>query len=160
MPPIEDTHMKIFLARHAKAGKRLEGRNDKYRQLVADGHSQANRIANFFAPISLDAIYTSPAVRCFQTVEPTATQKSLEIVERETLWEDSLPSDIAEAINQTTAETSLWCSHGNLIPAVVEMLQISEISTTRRGAVKGAVWAIEGEPNNWATASYIAPSDL
>ena len=151
--------MKIFLARHAKAGKRLRVR-DKYRQLVPDGHIQATQIASFFEPVALDAIYTSPAVRCRQTVEPTAAQKELEVVETESLWEDSTPADIAREINSTTTTASLWCSHGNLIPYVLEELQISSIATTRRGAVKGSIWVIEGEPHHWQTASYLQPSDL
>jgi len=152
--------MKIFLARHAKAGNRLAGHRDKYRQLIQDGQVQAKQIATFFESIPLDAINSSPAVRCQQTVEPTAIQNSLQIVENESLWEDALPSDIVDELNTSTAESSLWCSHGNLIPSVIELLQISTINTTKRGAVKGSIWTIEGEPNNWQTASYITPSEL
>lgn len=152
--------MRIFIARHAKAGNRRSDGRDRYRPLVPEGHEQANQIAQFFESQTLTAIYSSPAVRCRQTVEPAAVSKSLPVIETEALWEDSLPAEIVDEINATTAEFSLWCSHGNLIPAVLETLEIEMINTTRRGAVKGSIWVVEGEPNNWRTASYLAPGDL
>ncbi len=56
-------------------------------ELSVEGHDQSARLANYLATESIDAIYSSPMKRAFQTAEPLAAKTSLPI---------SIVDDVAE----------------------------------------------------------------
>ena len=79
--------MELILVRHGLPMRRevVEGPADP--ELSAEGHDQSARLANYLATESIDAIYSSPMKRAFQTAEPLAAKTSLPI---------SIVDDVAE----------------------------------------------------------------
>ncbi|MGE5141201.1 MAG: histidine phosphatase family protein [Rudaea sp.] len=71
----------FILIRHGETdwnkGERFRGRSDV--GLNAAGLEQAREIANWFAGIKLDAIYSSPLPRALETAAPLAAQHDLQV---------------------------------------------------------------------------------
>ena len=157
--------MDVFLIRHAHAGQRTFGLHDRYRPLSDEGRLQADELAAFFSTSSsggLSAIYSSPATRCVQTMEPSAQAAGLEITEQEDLWEDAGLDDAMVAIEQacrvlTDSEAVAFCSHGNLIPAIVERLGHLGIVINGRGCERASVWRLHRRQGQWERAQYLTP---
>jgi broad specificity phosphatase PhoE len=135
----------IELVRHAKAyGRdRWWGKADRERPLTQEGFSQARELARQLAdgkPIA--GLYSSPFVRCMQTLEPLAEQIGVDIVPEEALGEaTTLPVHdrgdawVASAwlggravalldrlVREHEGERLVLCSHGDVIPAVAALL--------------------------------------
>ena len=154
--------MTIYLVRHAHAGVRAGGSSDKWRPLSDKGARRAEDLVAVFSELGVDAVYTSPASRCVQTVEPLAKAASLDVVETEALWEDSRVDDVFELIaaadsHPDHANPSLvLCSHGNLIPETVERLARDGFPVVGRGCEKGSVWVIERGDDGYSKAEYMS----
>lgn len=141
----------IELVAHMDAGDRRKWTGDQdVRPLSGLGRRQAVRMAEALAVAPFDALYSSPALRCRQTLEPLAARFGLSIVElpelRETFgfqppagWADHLPAAMqaplggAYGVGRAAAALRLIraviprgrvavCSHGDVVPALVAFL--------------------------------------
>jgi len=136
--------MSLFLVRHAKAGKRSQwDDDDMLRPLVAEGMRQAAIIAESIAPLQPTALFSSPFVRCMQTLEPLSKASGLHIVPHDLLAEGV---DFIRTVEwmHTLADGAVMCSHGDVIPEVIDALErrgmeVSGLRETR----KGSVWVLE-----------------
>ncbi len=154
--------MDVFLIRHAHAGSRMFGSHDRYRQLTDEGREQAHELAGFLSSTSLAALYSSPATRCVQTIEPVAEAIGLSVIEHEDLWEDvGLPevmSVVEEACDRHDGHGNVAvCSHGNLIPAIVEHLAHQGIPVSGRGCERASIWKLTRDGDRWTEAKYLTP---
>ena len=136
--------MSLFLVRHAKAGKRSQWEDDdSLRPLVAEGLRQAEVIAEAIAPLQPTALFSSPFLRCVQTLEPLGKQVGLSVVTHELLAEGV---DFIGTVNwmHTLADGAVMCSHGDVIPEVIDALERRgmEVSGFRESR-KGSVWVLE-----------------
>ncbi len=79
------------------------------------------------------------------------------MVEVENLWEDSLPNEMLAVIEACAVEENIAvCSHGNLIPEIIEMLSARhKIEVTGRGCEKGSVWELRRSDGQWVAARYV-----
>lgn len=147
----------VYLIRHAHAGQRAATGRDVYRPLSERGIGEADALAIGLVETQIDTILSSPATRCVQTVQRLASERALPVVEVENLWEDSLPNDMLEVIEACAAdETIAVCSHGNLIPEMIEMLSRKHnIEVIGRGCEKGSVWELRRVDGSWASARYV-----
>jgi 8-oxo-dGTP diphosphatase len=122
--------MQLHLIRHAHAGSRSawEGPDDE-RPLSKRGRRQANALAAAMAPSPLDVLWTSPYLRCRQTLEPLAATRGLDIADASVVAEGAVGPDALDAcLAEVTAGHILAiCSHGDVIPAMVA-------AAVRRGA--------------------------
>lgn len=154
--------MTIYLVRHAHAGVRAGGSSDKWRPLSDKGAQRADDLVTVFSELEVDAVYTSPASRCVQTVEPLAEAASLDVVETDALWEDSRVDDVFELIAAADAHhdhanpSLVLCSHGNLIPETIERLARDGVPIIGRGCEKGSVWVIERSDDGYIKAEYLS----
>ncbi len=154
--------MTIYLVRHAHAGVRAHGSNDKWRPLSDKGNDRAQELVGLFDNLTVDAVYTSPASRCVQTVEPLASAKSLDVIETDALWEDSWVDSVFELIDAADAThdkahpSLVLCSHGNLIPEAVERLARDGVPVVGRGCEKGSVWVLERNAEGFVKAEYLS----
>ncbi len=136
----------VELVRHAKAYRRDQwwGRADRERPLTESGVVQSRRLARLLherhGPIS--GLYSSPFVRCVQTLEPLAELASLKIALEPALGEattlpvhDGGDAWVASAwlggravavVNRIVVEHAggrvIVCSHGDVIPSVTALL--------------------------------------
>ena len=136
--------MSLFLVRHAKAGKRSKWEDDDMlRPLVEEGLRQAHVIAESIAPLKPTALFSSPYVRCVQTLEPLGKQVGLPVVTHELLAEGV---DFIGTVDwmHTLADGAVMCSHGDVIPEVIDALERRgmEVSGFRESR-KGSVWVLE-----------------
>src|SRR5712664_2134593 len=70
----------FYVVRHAKSGSRGHwSGDDRLRPLSKKGQQQAEGLVSVLAPFPISAIFSSPYLRCMQTVEPLARVRRLEI---------------------------------------------------------------------------------
>ncbi|HWJ63521.1 MAG TPA: phosphoglycerate mutase family protein [Acidimicrobiales bacterium] len=122
--------MQIHLIRHAHAGSRSAwDKADHKRPLSPRGQDQAQAIADALADAGIEELWTSPSLRCRQTLVPLAEATGLEVQVVEVLNEGNDGPPTLDALLAAAAEGRVVaaCSHGDVIPAVVA-------TATRRGA--------------------------
>jgi 8-oxo-dGTP diphosphatase len=150
--------MSLYLVRHAKAGSRRDfDGDDRERPLSRAGLDQAAALTLLLGHLPLSHIYSSPYVRCVQTVEPLAKKLGLELTITEALAEGDAFDD-AIALVDAAPKNAVLCSHGDVIPAVLDALM-------HRGLVirgepdwrKGATWVLDRKKGEWAKAKAIPP---
>ena len=138
----------IYLVRHAKAGERRvwEG-NDELRPLSKHGWKQAEAIGKRLAKHA-SGLYSSPYVRCVQTLEPLAKHLDVPILDEHRLFEGAPFEPVLELLNEVD-DGAVLCSHGDIIPEVIQAL-------ARRGMElqtppdwrKGSIWVLERRGDN------------
>jgi len=150
--------MSLYLVRHAKAGSRGDWKgDDRERPLSTAGRLQADGITVLLGHLPISKIWSSPYVRCVQTVEPLAEKLGLKVKITEALAEGLVFDDAVELVDAVPNHTVL-CSHGDVIPAVIDALMA-------RGLVikgepdwrKGATWVLDRKKGEWAKARAIPP---
>ena len=149
--------MSLFLVRHAKAGKRSQwDDDDSLRPLVAEGVRQSEVIAEAIAPLHPTALFSSPYLRCMQTLEPLGKAVGLPVVAHQLLAEGV---DFIGTVDwmHTLADGAVMCSHGDVIPEVIDALERRgmEVSGFRESR-KGSVWVLERH-NNVFTGGHAWP---
>jgi 8-oxo-dGTP diphosphatase len=149
----------IFLVRHAHAGKRSEWSGDDTRRpLSPRGETQAKGIAELLEGRDMGRVVSSPYLRCAQTVEPlTGADLTLELDER--LAEGASVDEALALVLELDAVRGVACSHGDIIPAVLEELVARGM--TIDGPMlhqKGSVWTIETTDGRPVRATYTPPS--
>ena len=147
--------MDLYFIRHAHAGDRLAEHHDRYRQLSARGHNRAQELASFLADANITRVISSPATRCVQTVEPIAKAFGLGVEEDERLWEDSLRADALDVLTSVGNEGVAICSHGNIIPEVLELLSEQGTKLKGRGCEKGSIWVLTWDDKRFKKARYL-----
>lgn len=152
--------MTLYLVRHAHALDRNGWAHDDLERPLSDrGRGQADAIAAFFHGRALRGVSSSQAVRCVDTVAPTAAEHGVEVAIRPELTEGARPNDLLEYLRtQAAADGDLvLCSHGDLIPEVLNRL-LREGMTVRgpRGCEKGSIWELETRGRDITSAVYTA----
>jgi len=136
----------IFLVRHASAGDRSRWHlDDIERPLDERGREQASRIADLFADSALRAVWSSPATRCVQTVEPVAEAHSLDVQIRAELYEGARTALLLELLLEEASapDDLILSSHGDVIPGVLNRLLRTGLEVAGdRGCAKASVWEL------------------
>jgi 8-oxo-(d)GTP phosphatase len=148
----------LYLVRHGKAGDRSAWtEDDVLRPLSAKGRAQAEALIGTFARFPVDAVHTSPYVRCVQTVRPLALARSLPLHEDELLREGSATRDVLELLRSLGGAVVL-CSHGDVIPSVVEVLGQRGVDLVDTPSwKKGSTWVLERDGGLFTRARYLPP---
>jgi phosphohistidine phosphatase SixA len=111
----------LLLVRHAWAGDRDEWEgDDRERPLDERGRGQAEELVERLAPYPIEAILSSPARRCIETVEPLARARALEIETRAELSEDLQGTEGAALVRSLAGRDVVVCGHGGLEQALPE----------------------------------------
>jgi phosphohistidine phosphatase SixA len=107
--------MPLLLVRHAWAGDRdaWEG-DDRERPLDERGSMQADALVERSRAFPIEAIFSSPARRCLETVEPLARARGLEIEQRPELSEDLQATDGVALVRSLAGRDVVVCGHGGL----------------------------------------------
>ena len=160
--------MPLILVRHAQAGSRTGfAGDDMQRPLTGRGRHQGADIAGLLLdlvgtrPVTLRS---SPYRRCIETVAPYAAAAGLHLhVEP---WLAEGPSDEARDRVRAIAPTlrdraEVWCSHGDIIPAVIEMLAAQDhldLGIDPR-VQKASIWVLGVDAEDrYTEATYIGPT--
>ena len=151
--------MAIYLIRHAKALSRSGWTgSDNDRPLSDEGRAQALTIGEEWAGETPVAVLSSPRLRCRETVQPLADCFGLELRVEPTLDEDT-PFERTLAMLEEAPDATVCCSHGDVIPAVMDALVRRGLELTgSRGALrKAAMFVVHRENGRFVRCEYVAP---
>ena len=147
----------LYVVRHGKAGSR-EGWEppDEERPLTRRGRRQARRLVERFQGLDVDRIFSSPFVRCVQTVEPLAEARGLEVETVPELAERTHLDESLAFLGSLEHRPTVICGHGTEIQELVEWLEASGATVEGgRGIAKGSVWVLEREDGAFVSARYL-----
>jgi 8-oxo-dGTP diphosphatase len=152
----------LHLIRHAAAGDRSSWQSDdRDRPLTAKGLAQSKALVEQLRDRQIEAIYSSPYVRCLQTVTPLAEVLGLDIEVEEVLAEGEVGKKARELIKSLTGQNAVISTHGDVIPALLDWM-------TRRGmslksafdCKKGSVWEVDVRGGEFHKALYVPPPEV
>lgn len=155
----------VWLIRHAAAGDRSAWtEDDRERPLTGKGRRQAEAIAAALAPHGVDAIHSSPYVRCRQTVAPLGERVGIPVLDSELLTEGARPSTALDWLRGFGGRHVVACSHGDVIPEIIRRLDAVGVPLYSPGGVfdvrKGSIWTLALEGDTVTSATYTPPPDV
>jgi phosphohistidine phosphatase SixA len=114
-PRVGAALMPLLLVRHASAGDRDKWQgNDRERPLDERGRKRAADLVGQLEPYSIEAILSSPADRCVETVEPLARARGVEIEQRLELSEEVGMTEGIALVRSLADRKLVVCGHGGL----------------------------------------------
>lgn len=174
----------IELVRHAKAHSRDRwwGRPDRDRPLTDAGMDQARALAKLLpdAGLPIAQLYSSPWVRCTQTLDPLADAMGTAVADAEELGEVvSLPvhdggdawvtsgwlggralAFVDRVLAAHAGRRVVACSHGDVIPALVALLVGRDgLDLTDVRCPKGGRFTLSFEGPTCTDATFHPPPD-
>ncbi len=152
----------LWLVRHAAAGNRNEwNEDDRLRPLTDKGRRQTGAIAAMLARRGIERIISSPYLRCIQTVEPLGEECRAEVELSDALAEGPNTDAALELLNGLVGYNAVLCSHGDVIPAVMDRLVSAGLALQSEfQCAKASIWEVEVERGQFTTAHYIPPPDV
>jgi 8-oxo-dGTP diphosphatase len=148
--------MQLYMVRHAHAGQRSHDGRDIYRPLSPDGNARADELVKIFDGLSIDRIVSSLATRCSQTVAPLAADRAMEVEELQALWEGSSIDEARTAMEALHGQSVVACSHGDIIPSLIESVGGMGAAISGRGCELGSIWIMEFADGRWQSARYVS----
>lgn len=147
----------FYVVRHAKAGSRGHwDKDDRLRPLSKKGIEQAEALVNTFKPFPITAIFSSPFLRCVQTVEPLARARRLQVQETSSLAEGQGIAGAMTVIGDSRLDHAVLSTHGDIEWEVVEELVKRHVVKPGEGGYeKGSTWVVDVEDDSVVRARYI-----
>jgi 8-oxo-(d)GTP phosphatase len=149
----------LYLVRHGAAGDRQSwSGNDSLRPLSRRGEMQAAGLAKTLADHRIEAIVTSPYLRCIQTVKPLAEAAGLEVLEHPALAEGEGGKSTRDLLRSLIGTNAVLCSHGDVIPAVMDWM-VNKGMTLKSDfdCKKGSTWEVTVRGGVFHKAFYLPP---
>ena len=146
----------VYLIRHGQAGDR--GRwpgDDRLRPLSSRGFAQAERIAAALGAQPIAVVRSSPAIRCLQTVAPLARIRMCAVESDARLFEGSDADDVLSIIDEYVDVDIALCSHGDVIPELIDLLRLRGVPNEGRGCEKGSIWRLDRDGKIVTNAVYL-----
>ncbi len=151
----------LYLVRHGAAGDRQSwSGDDALRPLSRRGEMQAAGLAKALGDQRIEAVFTSPYVRCVQTVQPLAEAAGLEVVEHPALAEGEGGKATRDLLRSVIGTNAVLCSHGDVIPAVMNWM-VNKGMTLKADfdCKKGSTWEITVRGGVFHKARYWPPQE-
>lgn len=147
----------FYVVRHAKAGSRGHwAGDDRARPLSRKGQKQAEDIASILAPFPVTAIFSSPFLRCMQTVEPLARARGIGVMQGPSLAEGHGLDGAMKVMGDPALGDVVLSTHGDIVWELVEDLVKRHIVKAGEGGYeKGATWVVDVESGAPVRARFI-----
>ena len=158
-PPDLDVRLSTFyFVRHAKAGSRSHwSGDDRRRPLSKKGVQQAQDLVKVVSKFDISAVYSSPYLRCMQTVEPLAAARKLKVQAEPGLAEGRGLDAAYRFFGDPKLDGSVLCTHGDIVWELVEDLTKRRVLPAfREDFDKGSTWVVETSAGVPVKARYIA----
>jgi 8-oxo-dGTP diphosphatase len=143
--------------RHAKAGSRGHWTGDDSRRpLSKKGIQQAQELVTIFANYDISAVYSSPYLRCMQTVEPLAQAHRLKVQAEAGLAEGRGLQAAYRFFEDPKLDQVVLGTHGDIVWELVEDLTNRRVLPAfREDFAKGSTWVVEVNGGVPVKARYI-----
>lgn len=151
--------MPLYLVRHGKAGSRHDWKGpDSRRPLSKRGRRQAEALVDLLADGGATAVYSSPSLRCVQTVQPLADKLGLAVEPEPELGEGTARSEVAAFVGGLLSTTAVLCTHGDMMPKILEALAADHRLDLPHDypCAKAATWEVTNGTGA-LTARYLPP---
>jgi 8-oxo-dGTP diphosphatase len=146
----------VYLIRHAHAGDRGSWQgDDRLRPLSPRGFEQAERISIALGDQPIEVVRSSPAIRCLQTVAPLARARLCPVESDARLFEGNDADAVLSLIDEYPDEQIALCSHGDVIPELIDALRLRGVPSEGRGCEKGSIWRLDRDGKVIVNAIYL-----
>jgi 8-oxo-dGTP diphosphatase len=147
----------FYIVRHAKAGSRSHWpEDDRLRPLGKKGVVQAEALVTLLKPFPITAVYTSPFLRCVQTVEPLARARKLPVKQTSQLAEGHGLAGAMQVMGHPKLDHVVLSTHGDIVWELVEELVNQRVIKPGTGGFdKGSTWVVDLEDGAFTRARYI-----
>src|SRR5258706_12477663 len=113
----------FYVVRHAKSGSRTDwSGDDRQRPLTKKGIKQAEALVEILKPFPIKAIYSSPFLRCVQTVEPLARARKLPVKQTPSLAAGHGLAGAQELTGAPNLDDWVLSTHADIVGRVAEEL--------------------------------------
>jgi broad specificity phosphatase PhoE len=145
-----------YVVRHAVAGERKRWKGpDEERPLSPKGRRQAEALADLLAREPVGRIWSSPALRCRQTVEPLAARLGLPVEAAPELAEGTGATGVLK-LARNADTTSVMCTHGDVLDALLDHLMSEGLDLGKKPrCAKGATWVLDVRRGKVVAARYL-----
>jgi broad specificity phosphatase PhoE len=150
---------KLYVVRHADAGTRGRGDGpDELRRLSPRGQRQAEGLRDQLADGAVTRLVASPFHRCIDTLGPLAAHLGLVVETDDRLSEGRGSVGALELANELRDAPAVLCSHGDVIPDLLDAL-------LRRGIKlkdeprwqKASTWVLTRDGDSFTKGRYVPP---
>ena len=150
---------KLYVVRHADAGHR-GGRDepDEGRTLNERGRRQADGLRDELAGAGITRLLASPFVRCVETLVPLGDELGVEVELDARLAEGQGALGILALAKDLRRTNAVVCSHGDVIPDLLEALLASgtKLKDELRWQ-KASTWVLTWDGDHLAKGRYLPP---
>ncbi|WP_258723381.1 SixA phosphatase family protein [Cellulomonas sp. NS3] len=157
----------FVLVRHAHAGdKHRWAGPDVARPLTHRGQVSAAHVADVLAGLGVTRLLSSPALRCVQTLTPTAGRTSIPIETIQALGVGAPVAELLVLLRSRAVVGAALCTHGETLADLStawlgsESVRVDDAGPGEglTSTPKGACWVVENYPGRDATARYVPPA--
>ena len=144
--------------RHAKAGRRSAWDGpDALRPLSKAGRRQAKGLVDLLADHGVTRVFTSPFVRCRETVAPLADHLDVPLVDSPALIEGTPLTDALRLVDKVADEPTVLCTHGDVIEELLAHLRRRDVVNGDARLEKGSTWVLRTDGGEITGAGYVPP---
>jgi phosphohistidine phosphatase SixA len=150
--------MALLLVRHGHAGRRTSYQgDDRERPLSKRGAEQARALVPLLSGYRPQRILSSPFVRCYGTVRPTAEALGLPVESIDELAEGH-GADALQLLERMVGESAVLCTHGDVATEVLASLAVDDAHLGHPTRLqKGEVWVIHSSGSSLAIVDHLVP---
>ncbi|MBO1267382.1 NUDIX hydrolase [Arthrobacter cavernae] len=155
--PVSVRETMLLLVRGAKATDRSEWKHpDHSRPLAEEGEKAAQSLASLGSMFKIERVFSSPLIRCIETVAELARRESLEVERSEHLAEGRIKAAMG-LVAQTRGTGTVLCTHEDVLSGVMAHLIHHDrtILDKRFRVRKGSAWVLTGDNTRYHSAYYI-----
>ena len=147
----------FYVVRHAKSGSRSHwSGDDRLRPLSKKGQKQAEALVDVFEPFPISAIFSSPFLRCLQSVEPLAKAHRITLKTSSSLAEGHGLTGLNDFFNNGKLDHAVLSTHGDIVWELVEDLVNRHVIRAGEGGFdKGSTWVVDVRDGVAVQARYI-----
>jgi 8-oxo-dGTP diphosphatase len=149
----------LLVVRHADAGdKRSWAGSDRLRPLSPSGHLQAEGLVIRLEDYPVERILCSPTLRCYQTVEPLARDRLLQIETVPALGIDTTPAQLLALFWNLELRNSVLCTHGEGIGLLLTRLIADALLVEDPlDWPKGSTWLLQRVNRGQVRGRFLGP---
>jgi len=152
--------MPIHLIRHGHAGHRKGWHGpDVERPLSSRGQREAEGLAGELGGARIDVLWSSPFLRCRQTLAPLSAALGLDVIDQEALAEGAEGAPALDALLGVAASGHVVAAstHGDVVSAIVRAAAARGAQLTGPSSLaKGARYVIEVVDGPMSTITHVA----